>query len=138
MKHHGLPSISRPARGDAGEFSCVARNRYMLMMMMMMMIMMVMMIMMHTSDSGHKLPRVSQRGEEDAVLTDVGHQGGGGARVEPWTQQIYQTSLTNMIHTRLEGLDLSKEKWVDMLTPVFKKSIIAVFMVLLGSAPTTQ
>ena len=26
-----------------------------------------------------------------------------------------------MIHTRLEGLDLSKEKWVDMLAPVLKK-----------------
>ena len=25
-----------------------------------------------------------------------------------------------MIHTRLEGLDLSKEKWIDMLGPVLK------------------
>ena len=34
-----------------------------------------------------------------------------------------------MIHTRLDGLDLKKEKWIDMLGPVLK-SIIVVSVVL--------
>ena len=35
-----------------------------------------------TSYSGHQLLCLAQGGEEDAVLADVGHQGGGGAGVE--------------------------------------------------------
>ena len=38
----------------------------------------------------------------------------------PFSERAVQ-EIKNMIHTRLEGLDLSREKWVDMLTPVLKK-----------------
>ena len=30
-------------------------------------------------------------------------------------------TIKNMIHTRLDGLEVSKEKWVDMLPSVLKK-----------------
>jgi hypothetical protein len=30
-------------------------------------------------------------------------------------------TLKQMIHTRLEGLDMTEEKWMDMLKPVMKK-----------------
>ena len=35
----------------------------------------------------------------------------------PFAERMVQT-LKNMIHTRLEGLELTKEKWTDMLKPV--------------------
>ena len=35
-----------------------------------------------TSYSGHELLRLAQGGEQDAVLADVGHQGGTGAGIE--------------------------------------------------------
>jgi hypothetical protein len=38
----------------------------------------------------------------------------------PFAERMVQT-LKNMIHTRLEGLELDEEKWVDMLQPVLKK-----------------
>lgn len=38
----------------------------------------------------------------------------------PFAERMVQT-LKNMIHTRLEGLDMTEEKWVDMLQPVLKK-----------------
>ena len=38
----------------------------------------------------------------------------------PFAERMVQT-LKHMIHTRLEGLELDKEKWVDMLEPVLKK-----------------
>ena len=38
----------------------------------------------------------------------------------PFAERMVQT-LKMMIHTRLEGLELDKEKWVDMLPPVMKK-----------------
>ena len=38
----------------------------------------------------------------------------------PFSERAVQ-EIKNMIHTRLEGLDLDKEKWVDMLEPVLKK-----------------
>ena len=47
----------------------------------------------------------------------------------PFSERAVQ-DIKNMIHTRLEGLDLSKEKWIDMLGPVLK-TIIVVSMELL-------
>ena len=38
----------------------------------------------------------------------------------PFAERMVQT-LKNMIHTRLEGLDMTEEKWVDMLKPVLNK-----------------
>ena len=38
----------------------------------------------------------------------------------PFAERMVQT-LKRMIHTRLDGLDMTKEKWVDMLKPVLKK-----------------
>ena len=38
----------------------------------------------------------------------------------PFAGRVVQT-IKNMIHTRLEGLDMDKEKWIDMLGPVLKK-----------------
>ena len=38
----------------------------------------------------------------------------------PFAERMVQT-LKNMIHTRLGGLDMTEEKWVDMLQPVLKK-----------------
>ena len=37
----------------------------------------------------------------------------------PFSERAVQ-EIKNMIRTRLEGLDLSKEKWIDMLGPVLK------------------
>ena len=33
-------------------------------------------------------------------------------------------TIENMIHQRLEGLEVSNEKWIDMLGPVLKTNII--------------
>lgn len=38
----------------------------------------------------------------------------------PFSERAVQ-EIKNMIHKRLDGLELSKEKWVDMLPPVLKK-----------------
>ena len=38
----------------------------------------------------------------------------------PFAESMIRT-LKSMIHTRLEGLEIGKEKWVDMLGPVLKK-----------------
>ena len=38
----------------------------------------------------------------------------------PFAERATQT-IKNMIHQRLDGLEVSKEKWVDMLGPVLKK-----------------
>jgi len=38
----------------------------------------------------------------------------------PFAERMVQT-IKNMIHTRLEGLEVGKEKWVDMLPSVLKK-----------------
>lgn len=38
----------------------------------------------------------------------------------PFSERAIQ-EIKNMIHKRLDGLELSKEKWVDMLPPVLKK-----------------
>jgi len=38
----------------------------------------------------------------------------------PFSERAVQ-EIKNMIHTRLEGLELDKEKWVDILGPVLKK-----------------
>jgi hypothetical protein len=38
----------------------------------------------------------------------------------PFAERMVQT-LKNMIHVRLEGLDLSREKWVDLLPATLKK-----------------
>lgn len=38
----------------------------------------------------------------------------------PFSERAVQ-EIKNMIHTRLEGLDLSKEKWVELLPAVLKK-----------------
>ena len=38
----------------------------------------------------------------------------------PFSESMIRT-LKSMIHTRLEGLEMDKEKWVDMLGPVLKK-----------------
>ena len=38
----------------------------------------------------------------------------------PFAERMVQT-LKNMIHTRLDGLDMTEENWVDMLQPVLKK-----------------
>ena len=40
----------------------------------------------------------------------------------PFAERMVQT-LKQMIHTRLEGLDMTEERWIDMLKPVLKKSI---------------
>ena len=38
----------------------------------------------------------------------------------PFAERMVQT-LKNAIHIRLEGLEISKEKWLDMLPAVLKK-----------------
>ena len=38
----------------------------------------------------------------------------------PFSERAVQ-EIQNMIHTRLDGLEVSKEKWVDMLEPVLHK-----------------
>ena len=38
----------------------------------------------------------------------------------PFSERAVQ-EIKNMIHTRLEGLDLSKEKWVELLPSVLTK-----------------
>ena len=38
----------------------------------------------------------------------------------PFSERAVQ-EIKNMIHARLDGLDLSKEKWIDMLGPVLKQ-----------------
>ena len=38
----------------------------------------------------------------------------------PFAEIMVQT-IKNMIHQRLEGLDMDKEKWIDMLGPVLKQ-----------------
>ena len=38
----------------------------------------------------------------------------------PFAERMVQT-IKNMIHTRLEGLEVSKEKWIDMLPSVLKE-----------------
>lgn len=38
----------------------------------------------------------------------------------PFSERAVQ-EIKNMIHARLDGLDLNKEKWIDMLEPVLKK-----------------
>jgi len=38
----------------------------------------------------------------------------------PFAESMIRT-IKSMIHTRLEGLEIGKEKWVDMLGPVLKK-----------------
>ena len=38
----------------------------------------------------------------------------------PFAERMVQT-IKHMIHQRLEGLEISKEKWVDILPPVLKK-----------------
>ena len=38
----------------------------------------------------------------------------------PFAESMIRT-LKSMIHTRLEGLELNKEKWIDMLPSVLKK-----------------
>ena len=37
----------------------------------------------------------------------------------PFAERAIQT-IKNMIHTRIEGLDLSVEKWVEMLPAILK------------------
>ena len=38
----------------------------------------------------------------------------------PFAERVVQT-IKDMIHQRLDGLDMDKEKWIDMLGPVLKK-----------------
>ena len=38
----------------------------------------------------------------------------------PFAERAIQT-LKSMIHSRLESLEISKDKWIDMLGPVLKK-----------------
>ena len=38
----------------------------------------------------------------------------------PFSERMVQT-IKNMIHARLEGLDISKETWVDILPSVLKE-----------------
>ena len=38
----------------------------------------------------------------------------------PFSERAIQ-DIKNMIHTRLDGLDLKQEKWIDMLGPVLKQ-----------------
>ena len=38
----------------------------------------------------------------------------------PFAERMIQT-LKHMIHTRLGGLEISKEKWIDVLAPVLKR-----------------
>ena len=40
----------------------------------------------------------------------------------PFAERLIQT-LKNMIHTRLDGMELSKEKWIDLLPAVLKHTI---------------
>ena len=53
----------------------------------------------------------------------------------PFAERMVQT-LKNMIHTRLEGLDMTEEKWVDMLKPVLSKYNNETKHSTIGMTPT--